>query len=638
MRPPWEDYRQPGARPGQEAEDDYQGVGEPLNVHVSADPPGLAVDITDDRSPDETDEQYRARMFAEGMGPSFSEEESAEIPPLEIDIVGGQPWQEFADAPAPEDPGQDWLDRLPDIGPLTHGAKEFVRTGIGAAQGLAHVGDRAANLMEGAYNNTFGQLFGESESADNPAFQNVTDDLGRGNQLGRAAGEIGGTALLTRGMGGPIGQGMASGALFSDADNALDFGRDVIIGGAGGYLGDKAIRGVSGVIAPKVADTARSLYNRGIRMTPGQVIPGLRRTEDRLTSRPFVGDQIVRGRQQSYDDFNIAGLQEVVAPYNAIRPAVPVTVPRAPGQGAVRAVGDQLSSRYERLIPNLRLVPDEQLGADIAALQSVIRSGEMSPAALKQFETIVRNHVMSRLPGFGKRAAKSTSRALVVPGTSLGPTGGIPRGAPSGPAEISGQTYRQIERNISRQISRFSRSQEPDNLAMAEAFRELQDAFQGALQRSNPRHATELAALNTSWRNLVRVEGAATNSRGGLFSPQAFRQAVKMGDSSTRRRAMARGEAPMQEFAEAAVDILPPEYPDSGTAGRSQMSPTDPRWWMGAAQGLAYGPKTQQAITQAVMFPRPSFAAPVAEGLQGLPAPQLGAYGLLGLTGPFRGQ
>jgi hypothetical protein len=327
-------------------------------------------------------------------------------------------------------------------------------------------------------------------------------------------------------------------------------------------------------------------------MSPGQAIPPLRRTEERLMSRPFVGDQIVAQRRAGFEDFNVAALDDVVAPYNAVAPR-PVNVPRQAGRNSIRSVGDQLSNRYEQLIPNLALVPDQQLATDIQAVATNLTNGNLSPAAAQQFQTIMQQQVAPHLG----------------------------RGA------MTGEAYRQVERRIGAQIRRYGRSDSPDDQAMAQAFEEMQDAFQGALARSNPRYSQELAALNTSWRNLVRVEGAASGARGGLFSPAQFRQAVRRGDNSTRGRGMARGEAPMQGLADAADEILPPQYPDSGTAGRMQMNPFDPRYWMGAAQGLAYTPRVQQGIVNAAMGPRPQFAQPVSDALRHLPAAQLGAFG-----------
>lgn len=500
------------------------------------------------------------------------------------------------------------------------------REGLGAIQGIGDVLDNAAELAQDTWNATGGRLTGLTSDSATRANQGrrggiaglVAGDGPRGgftgliNQipgveipdqgLGRTAGQIGAAALLTRGLPGPISQGAGSGLLMSEGDTWGERARDAAIGGATGYAADRIVRGVGALISPQVPQAARELHARGVPMSPGQAIPPLRRTEERLMSRPFVGDQIVRQRQAGYEAFNVAALDEVVAPYNAVAPR-PVNVPREAGRASVRSVGDQLSNRYEALIPNLRMVPDQQLATDVATVAQNLTNGNLSPGAARQFQQIIQQQVMPHL----------------------------------GRGPMTGEAYRQVERRIGNQIRRYGKSQAPDDQAMAQAFEELQDAFQGALARSNPRYAQELAALNTSWRNLVRVEGAASGARGGLFSPAQFRQAVRRGDNSTRGRGMARGEAPMQQLADAADEILPPQYPDSGTAGRMQMNPFDPRYWMGAAQGLAYTPGVQQGIVNAAMGPRPYFAPAVSDALRSFPSAQAGAYGGLGLISPFFG-
>lgn len=520
-----------------------------------------------------------------------------------------EPTQDIQPSPGRQNYLPDWLHQAAPLSSGLRSAEELIHQGVGATQGAAGVLDNAAELLQGGYNQTLGRLFGQDYSATEAnqgggGFSGVTDRLPQGGGVGRTLGEIGASALLTRRLPGPFAQGAGTGALLSEAETPGQFAIDVLGGGAGGVIGERVIRGATSLAAPTVSSAARTLYDRGVRMTPGQVIPGLRRTEDRLTSRPFVGDQIVRGRQQSYEDFNRVALEDVVAPYNAVG-QTPVRIPRtARGNAAVRSAGDQLSNRYERLVPNLTLLPDRQLADDITTIGTNLGDGDLTPAAVEQFQRIISNQVTPRL---------------------------------SGANPLTGESYRQIERSLGAQIRRYSASSNPDDQAMAAAFEEVQSAFQSALQRSNPRHAAELAALNESWANLVRVEGAAAGAKGGLFSPIQFRQAVRRADRSTRGRAMARGEARMQDLAEAAVDVLPPEYPDSGTAGRSQMSPFDPRYWLGAAQGLAYGPRVQNLITEAYMAPRHPAAQSIADLIRLLPAPQAGAAGASAVTAPLFG-
>jgi hypothetical protein len=503
--------------------------------------------------------------------------------------------------------------------PLSRWGESGVRFFSGAAQGAGHVLDNSAELLQDGYNATLGRVFGESHSATeanqggsdyelliNPnaqrgGFEGLANNLPEGSSGGRLAGEILASAVLTRGLPGPITQGAGAGLVMSDSDTAGGRLRDAGIGAIGGHIGNRVARLGQAVIAPQVNEAARRLFNRDIHITPGQASDRLRRWEERRTSRPFLGDQIIQGRQQGYRDFNRVALEDVVAPVNNLGGA-PIRVPANLGNDAVRHVGNEVSARYERLVPRLSMRPDADLANDITGIAANVSNGNLSPAALRQFQTILQNQVRPLLNGAGP---------------------------------IAGPQFRQIERRLGGQVARFGRSTDPDHQAMAEAFGEMQSAFQRALQRSNPQHARELAALNESWANLVRVEDAAGRAAGGLFSPGQFRQAVRRGDRSVRNRAMARGEARMQQLADDAADVLPSQYPDSGTAGRTQDNLLDPRFYLGWAEGRMYTPQVQRGLTRLMMHPRPQSAQSVADLLGLLPAPQAGAAAGLGLTGPL---
>lgn len=512
---------------------------------------------------------------------------------------------------------------LAEGGPLADWGRGGIETLTGFAQGAGHVFDNAAELAQGAYNQTLGRAFGTSDSAtranqQGQGFEGAANMLPEGNRAGRFGGEMAASALLTRGFGGPATQGAATGALLSEAENTGDFVRDIAVGGVTGWGADRLVRGAQHLLTPNVQQGARVLAGRGVRMTPGQVVGGrAHEVEDMATSFPYLGGAIEQGRRQSYLDFNMAGIRDIAAAYNAVPGVRQIAVPNEPGRRAVASVGNQLSNRYESLIPRLRLIPDDQIFADVRAASEITTNGDMTPRAIRQFRGIVQNQVLSRL-GWNPNGPASASRALTVPGTAFAPR------------VVDGQSYRQIERGLSSQIARFGRSSDPDHQAMAEGFRQIQQAFQAALQRSNPAAADELAALNSGWANLVRVEGAAgsAGARAGIFSPAQFRQAVRGADNSVRGRAYARGEARMQALADAADEVLPPQYPDSGTAGRLNISMARPEFWLGAAGRRMYGPDAQQRISNFLLYPRGPASQAASNFLGALPAPQLGAGAL----------
>jgi len=112
------------------------------------------------------------------------------------------------------------------------------------------------------------------------------------------------------------------------------------------------------------------------------------------------------------------------------------------------------------------------------------------------------------------------------------------------------------------------------------------------LERINPRYAGELRQINSGWAMYARIRDAAAQRRtsGGVFTPSDLLGAVKKGDRSVSKGSFARGDALMQDFAEAGQQVLPSKIPDSGTAGRSLAS----------AAGLGYlSPKVLAGVAAA---------------------------------------
>ena len=58
-----------------------------------------------------------------------------------------------------------------------------------------------------------------------------------------------------------------------------------------------------------------------------------------------------------------------------------------------------------------------------------------------------------------------------------------------------------------------------------------------------------------------------------LFTPSQLASAVRRQDTSKGKRSYASGKALLQKLSDAAVSVLPPKYPDSGTAGRGFSFP-----------------------------------------------------------------
>lgn len=327
--------------------------------------------------------------------------------------------------------------------------------------------------------------------------------------------------------------------------------------------------GLGRMLAPE-EDAYRASVNRlrerGVNPTVGQNIgPRAATAEDAAST---VHPAIASGQRRAMEEFNRAAYNEVLQP-------VGMAYDGPVGHQGVRAVGNALSDAYDDLVPNLRLEPGEELQTALTrALQNVPR---MSESAARQFQTILEQD--------------------------------LPRG------QLAGQGIKDVQSKITREIGRFSQSNDPSHQMIADSLREINDAIMHGLQRSNPNHAAQLAAIDDGWAHLVRLERAAANTKDGIFTPGTLLNAIKASDNSVRKRAFARGDSLMQGFASDAHTVLGNRYPNSGTFGRaaaatgilggaSAISPTAAAGL--AASSLAYTPFGQRTLGAIINGTRPA--------------------------------
>lgn len=166
----------------------------------------------------------------------------------------------------------------------------------------------------------------------------------------------------------------------------------------------------------------------------------------------------------------------------------------------------------------------------------------MPPPQAQQFNTIVNNRLMQR----------------------LGPTG-----------TMDGQTYKQVESELTALSAPYRSSQDAAQRQLGTALQEVNEIMRDTIERGNPGKAEELSKARLAYRMLSRVEDASMRraTPDGVFTPADLLQALKADARRTgNRKAFARGDALLQEFAEAAQSVLPTKVPDSGTAERAMWA------------------------------------------------------------------
>src|SRR6266498_2041435 len=137
-----------------------------------------------------------------------------------------------------------------------------------------------------------------------------------GFDVAKMAGEIAATLPIALAGGGGLAGGMVAGAIAGAASPETDDEdhywqsklKQAGIGAAGSIVGQVAGKIISGAVNP----AARELVSEGVTPTLGQAIgPKAAVAEEKLTSIPFLGSAIVRGRAKASGQVGPGGVKEV---------------------------------------------------------------------------------------------------------------------------------------------------------------------------------------------------------------------------------------------------------------------------------------------------------------------------------------
>lgn len=400
------------------------------------------------------------------------------------------------------------------LAPMTDG----IDRGLASQAGRDAVRDREAELFRADPVGTGGmQILGGL----------LTPGLkGTGNYISAAQG----TARLGRAAAVGAGYGAATGLMTSEGDlgeRAPDAVRTGLLGAGVGAVGQRTMDGLTGAATALRASPspARVLSNRGVDLTPGQMMGGAaQRIEEGLQSFPVLGDAIKSARNRNMGTFDRAAINEALAPIGQ-------TV-QGSGRDAIRQADSAISAEYTRILDPLTITPDAQFATDVQAA--------LNPANLSRTA----------------RTRLNDSVADIM-------------GRTSGP--ISGRDFKQIESELTGLI-RSAEIGGPEGKALIQPLRAVRDAMRGNLRRQNPQAADDLEKINAAFANFDRVRRAASNPatarNDGLFSPGNLNSVL----ARTEGRNYGRGEARLQDLSDAGVAVLGDKVPDSGTPLRSLLT------------------------------------------------------------------
>jgi len=436
--------------------------------------------------------------------------------------------------------GKSFLRGLRD--PIDAGAQLLTR----GLEAVAPAGSSFENFMHGERERVEGiNKKGEEEYQAARQFKEVPDVArGVGNVVATAPLAAAAPGAAAPGLVARMGAGLIGGAeagalqpVFNTEND--DFwaqkGVQTGTGAVGGAVAPAVVSGVARVVSPiasKATSQARQLMDAGVTPTPGQILGGgANRVEEAAQSIPVIGDAIKSARGRAVQDFNRAAVDQALQPIGEkLAPGTPL------GREAVAEMHDKIGAAYDKLLPQLKVQADQQW---VGNMRNLLQGAQgLTPDMSKKFENTVQNVILRK----------------------MSPAGGM-----------TGESFKEVESELGKLAKDYSTSALASEKELGGAFRQAQAEMRDLLVRSNPTHAAELKNINQAFGNALRVEGAAgrIGSDQGVFTPAQMLSSVRQLDPSMRKGAFARGEAPMQDLAEAGKAVLGNKVPDSGTPFRS---------------------------------------------------------------------
>lgn len=381
--------------------------------------------------------------------------------------------------------------------------------------------------------------------------------------------------------------------------------------GLGAVLGPVAEKAV-GVVAPRITESAQKLREAGVRnLTPGQAFGGIpQRIEQAAESIPLVGDVIASARTQNIEQFSNAAINRSL---QNIGKALPEG---KSGNEAIKFAEIEIGKSYDKLVPKLSVSSGTMISfVDDAPKPLIVNINEIVKQATDnlddttsaQLSKIVENNLLKKFKN----------------------------------NELSGNTLKGAESSIGKYSVKYKKSLDPNQNIMGDALFDIQLALRQAVEEANPKFRNELQKINSAFADFTRVQRAAASAGGreGVFTPAQLLNAAKAADISKRKGSFARGEARMQDIAQAGEQVLGSRIPDSGTpyrlgvgaAGLTGLGALDP---MTATLGAAaLGAYTQPGlrVMSPLLYERPELLRRIGEPLR-----RAAPFITPGLLGPFQ--
>lgn len=324
---------------------------------------------------------------------------------------------------------------------------------------------------------------------------------------------------------------------------------NALMGAAGGGVARGVLGAGSRALNPRGSPQVQALMSEGVTPTPGQIAGGAgKRVEEGLTSVPILGDFIKGSQRRALGEFNKAAINKVTSPLG-------IKIDKT-GREGVEEAYEAVSGQYKALLPSLKIAPDKIFPKELDAARKL--AADLPEPQLKQFERILKNKVIEKLPKSGT---------------------------------MDGALMKEIDTELGRLSRGYRSSADFDARELGSVLEAVKSSLRDLTARTNPLVAPQIKLIDKAYSGLLRIENAAarTGAREGVFTPSQLKSATRAMDPSMRKRKFAQGKAQFQEFAEAGENVLGSTVPDSGTPFRTTGL-------LGTGAGLLADPVTTTAV------------------------------------------
>ena len=336
---------------------------------------------------------------------------------------------------------------------------------------------------------------------------------------------------------------------------------------------------------PSARPELETLQRAGVdvtRLTPGQQLGGAaKRAEESIKSVPIAGELVRRAEQRGFEEFNRGLVDNVIKQVNP-----QATLPKAVStRGAIDFAGKELNKAYSRALAPIKITPSAQMYMDISDV--VVRYGSQ----------------------LGEENAALLNKLVMNRVTDLIPENKV----------LAGGTAKRIDSDLGALERKYTKSMTAQEQTIGEALGEIKQIIRQEIASQDP--TGKVRQLNSVFSDFLRLEKAAAGSRapGGIFSPEQLVSATRTLDETRRKGGFARGQARMQQVAEAGREVLGTRVPDSGTPER--IGTTLALLGLGGAGLGAYEPSLSPYIVPGLLaaaaYTRPGLATIRQAGMAG---------------------